>query len=35
MIPLILFLSSMIAYGSKHWIIGTVLLVVTIGVVAV
>jgi hypothetical protein len=26
MIPLILFLSAMIAYGSKHWIIGTVIL---------
>ena len=34
MIPLILFISSMIAYGSKHWIIGTVLLIVSVGALA-
>ena len=30
MIPLILFLGSMVAFATKHWIIGSVTLVVSI-----
>jgi len=29
MIPLALFLSSMFAYSTKHWIVGTVIMFIT------
>ncbi len=30
MIPAIFFLSSMLAYATRHWIVGTVLLLVSV-----
>jgi hypothetical protein len=32
--PLVLFLASMVAYATGHWVIGTVVLVVTVFAVA-